>query len=425
MYKPTKAQLNLRSLIASDALHVMAFGGSRSGKTFELCRALCLMGLVAGGRYAIFRQHFNAVRTSVFLDTLPTVLKMCFPTQKAVFNRSDSVLQFPATGGEIWCLGLDDSERVEKILGKEFAAIYFNECSEISFHAAETALTRVSQRPTGLRRNKVFYDCNPPFKSHWAHRLFIEKIHPESREPLHNPDNYASIKINPLDNKENLPPDYIEQTLKGLSAAKRKRFLLGEWSDDNENALWKLSTMVDPFRCTHAPDDLERIVVGVDPAVTNAENSDYTGIVVAGKKLESDGNYHYYVLSDRSIKASPHDWASAVNTAYYDHRADRIVAETNQGGDLVVNTLYTVNDTLPVKTVHATRGKLVRAEPVAALYERGLVHHVGEFEELETELASYTGTDSEKSPDRMDALVWAITELMENNTLETGYLFFG
>lgn len=425
MYKATQAQLKLRSLIASDALHVMAFGGSRSGKTFELCRALCLMALVAGGRYAIFRQHFNAVKTSVFLDTLPNVLKICFPGQKVVFNRSDSVLQFPATGGEIWCLGLDDSERVEKILGKEFAAIYFNECSEISFHAAETALTRVSQRPAGLRRNKVFYDCNPPFKGHWAYRLFIEKIHPESREPLTNPEKYASIKINPLDNKENLPPDYIEQTLKNLSAAKRKRFLLGEWTDDNENALWKTSTMIDPFRCSEAPADLERIVVGVDPAVTNAENSDYTGVVVAGKKLENDGNYHYYVLADRSLKASPNEWASVVAKTFHTFQADRIVAETNQGGDLVAGTLYTVDPTLAVKTVHATRGKLVRAEPVAALYERGLVHHVGEFEELETELASYTGTDNEKSPDRMDALVWAITELMENNTLETGYLFFG
>ncbi len=381
------------------------------------------MALVAGGRYAIFRQHFNAVRTSVFLDTLPTVMKVCFPGQPVDFNRSDSVLSFPSTGGEIWCLGLDDAERVEKILGKEFAAIYFNECSEISFHAVETALTRVSQRPEKLNRNKVLYDCNPPSKSHWAHRLFIEKTHPESRELLPNPNSYVSIKINPLDNKANLPPDYIDQTLNGLSLAKRKRFLLGEWMDDNENALWKSSTMIDPFRCTHAPDNLERIVVGVDPAVTNAENSDYTGIVVAGKRRESDGIYHYYVISDRSMKSSPRDWANAVCNAYRGFNADRVIAETNQGGDLVASTLYTVNQTIPIRKVHAKRGKLVRAEPVAALYERGLVHHVGEFDELESELTSYTGSDTEKSPDRMDALVWAMTDLMESNSIKKGVFF--
>lgn len=401
----------------------MAFGGSRSGKTFELCRTLCLFALVAGGRYAIFRQHFNSVRTSVFMDTIPMVLKLCFPGQTVELNKSDTYFFCPATGGEIWGLGLDDKERVDKILGKEFTAIYFNECSEISFHAVETALTRVSQQTPGLR-NRIFFDCNPPSKAHWAYKLFIQKTHPETRLPLTNPEQYAAIQMNPIDNAENLPQGYIEQTLGNLSLNKRKRFLLGEWSDDNENALWKMS-MIDPYRKSEVPSDLERIVVGVDPAVTNSENSDYTGIMVVGKKQnKSDGKSHFYVLDDQSLLASPHDWAVAVCNTYRKWNADKVIAETNQGGDLVVETLRNVDAYLPVRTVRATRGKIVRAEPIAALYEQGLVHHVGLFEQLEEELTSYTGEAGKKSPDRMDALVWALTDLSEQNSVSGGTLWF-
>lgn len=424
-YRPTNAQKRLRRLIASEAAHIMAFGGSRSGKTFELCRTLLLLALIAGGRYAIFRQHFNSVRTSVFMDTIPTVLKICFSGQSVILNKSDTYFLCPATGGEIWGLGLDDKERVDKILGKEFTAIYFNECSEISFHAIETAMTRVSQKTNGIRRNKIFYDCNPPTKNHWTYKLFIQKVHPETRLALPNPDDYVSIKINPEDNLENLPKDYINQTLGNLSTQKRKRFLLGEWTDDNENALWKMSSMIDPFRITSIPNDLERIVVGVDPAVTSSENSDHTGIVVAGKRLENDGLNHFYVLDDRSLIASPKVWASEVVKAFRRWNADKIVVETNQGGDLVVSTLRNINSDIPIKSVHATRGKIVRAEPIAAFYEQGRVHHVGEFQELEEEMTSFTGAVGEKSSDRMDALVWALTELSEENSVTGGNLWFG
>ena len=422
-YKATQAQRELRTLIASDATHVMAFGGSRSGKTFEFCRALCLMSIVCGGRYAIFRKHMHTARTAVFKDTLRSVMRLCFPGVQCVFNESDSMLWFPSTNGEIWCLGLDDEQRVEKILGKEFAWVFFNECSEISLHAVETALTRVSQRPNGMRRNKVFYDCNPPGKSHWAYRFFVEKVHPETREPLLRPELYAAMRINPGDNAANLPPEYIANTLETLSEQKRRRFLLGEWSDDNEGALWKATTMIDPFRVHQPPDDLERIVVAVDPAVTHTERSDSTGIVVAGRRTGDDGTPHFYVLDDLTLKGSPGEWAERVNQAYQRWRADKVVAEGNQGGQMVAETLYSVDPLLPVRIVHARHGKTVRAEPVAALYQRGMVHHCGQLPDLEDEMTSYTGADREKSPDRMDAMVYAMLELMEENVVQKGLYF--
>ncbi|MFN8564116.1 MAG: hypothetical protein U0703_21425 [Anaerolineae bacterium] len=152
------------------------------------------------------------------------------------------------------------------------------------------------------------------------------------------------------------------------------------------------------------PPDLRRIVVAIDPAVTANAGSDETGIVVAGVDAGGQG----YVLEDASLKASPDGWARAAVEAYHRWQADRIVAEVNNGGDLVEHTARTVDSNVSLTQVRASRGKRARAEPVAALYEQGKIHHAGIFEELERQMCEGTA----KSPDRVDALVWAITELM-------------
>lgn len=421
-YKPTTAQLALRKLVR-DRTRILAYGGSRSGKTFEFCRAIAVLAFRYGGRYAIFRRYFNAVRSSVFVDTFPKMMSLCFPTYRYETNKAASEIYFPHNGAEIDFVGLDDKARVEKILGREFAAIYFNECSEISFSSIEIATTRLAQKRFDsygrLLRNRLFYDCNPPGKSHWTYRLFIEGIHPVSRLRINNPGDYGTIRINPHDNAENLPDGYIEQTLGNASERSKRRFLYGEFSDENENALWKSATMIDPFRVVDVPDDLERIVVGVDPAVTSSEMSDHTGIVVCGKKT-IDGEEHFFVLQDSSLIAQPERWAAVVAAAYDDWLAELVVAEVNQGGDLVESTLRNIAPNLPVKKVRATRGKIVRAEPISVLYSQGRVHHVGMFPSLEDEMTSYTGErTSEDSPDRMDALVWALTELSTSNSEPT------
>jgi predicted phage terminase large subunit-like protein len=156
------------------------------------------------------------------------------------------------------------------------------------------------------------------------------------------------------------------------------------------------------------PVDCERIVVAIDPAVSVGENSDETGIIVAG--LGSwDGRG--YILEDLSGKFSPDEWAARAVSAYRRHMADRIVVEVNQGGDLVENVLRTVDPNVPIRRVHAKRGKLVRAEPVSALYEQGRVSHVGALEVLEDEMCSFSQGAAD-SPDRLDALVYALTDLI-------------
>ena len=185
--------------------------------------------------------------------------------------------------------------------------------------------------------------------------------------------------------------------------------LFGEILDDNPGALWTRS-MLETARVKDAP-YLTRVVVGIDPAVTSGEDSDSTGIVVAG--MSPDG--HYYILADYTLKASPQMWAEKAVYAFELHKADRIIAETNNGGDLVVYLLQQVKNTIPVKKVTASRGKAVRAEPIAALSEQGKLHMVGYFPELEDELCEYEPGVSSKSPDRMDAMVWAVTELSEGS----------
>ena len=145
---------------------------------------------------------------------------------------------------------------------------------------------------------------------------------------------------------------------------------------------------------------------------------------MAGIRIESDEKTHYYVMEDCSGIYTPQQWTGIVSRLYDKWRANEVVVEVNQGGQLVVEALRNANMNLPIKPVRASSGKLTRAEPSAVLYENGLVHHVGILNELEEELVSYTGTISEKSPDRMDALVWALTRLSEFSSVEKGDFWF-
>jgi len=186
----------------------------------------------------------------------------------------------------------------------------------------------------------------------------------------------------------------------------------GEILDDMPGALWTHG-IIDAARMNAAP-DLARVVVAIDPAVSSSETADETGIIIAGRDADGRG----YVLADASGHYAPADWAKAAITAYAAHRADRIVAEVNNGGEMVEAMLRVVDPSVPYAAVHASRGKVARAEPVAALYEQGRVHHLGALPLLEDQMCAFTtgthgdGEAAGGSPDRVDALVWALTDLL-------------
>lgn len=424
--KLTARQLEAQEILAGTATHIMLAGGSRSGKTFLLVRAVCLRALKAAkSRHAIFRFRANSVKASIMLDTLPKVMGICFPG--AIYNiknnDSGTYVEFP-NGSEIWLAGLDDKDRVEKILGMEFVTIYLNECSQIAFHARNLTMTRLAQAvkqqlPDGTEPPlipRMYYDENPPGKGRWTYKLFIRKVDPETGKGLDNPDDYAFMQINPADNSENLAPGYLD-TLRAMPLRYRKRFYDGEYADENPNALFT-DTMIDKWRVNDGlVPEMVRVVVAVDPSGSGDEDNqdnDAIGIVVAG--LGIDGNA--YILEDCTVKAGPATWGNVAASAFDRHAANVIVGEINYGGAMVNQVIQAARSRTPFKQVTASRGKHVRAEPFSALYENGKVRHVGQFPGLEDELCGFStvGYTGQGSPNRADAAIWALCELFPSLT---------
>lgn len=429
--KLTPRQIEARALLNSAARNIMLRGGSRSGKTFLITRNIIQRGINApGSRHAAFRFRFNHAKTSLWSDTIPKVMKTCFPHVPHRFDKTDFYLELPGDS-QVWIGGLDDKERVEKILGQEYATLYFNESSQIPWGSIETAMSRLAQKcelapeiaaTTGRTHLalKAYFDCNPPSKLHWSYQLFRRKLKPGTKEALPNPDDYVEMQVNPSDNADNLPAEYFD-VLASMSAAKRLRFEAGEWATEVNGALWTLEDRkaedgrtipgIDSLRVTRDQlPDMVRIVVAVDPSGTKGDDAgDDIGIVVVGVGVDGRA----YVLEDATCNLSPDGWGRRAVDRFHRWEADRIIGERNFGGAMVEFVIKTANKSVPYKEVTASRGKVVRAEPVAALYEQGRVSHVGDFPDLEDQMCNFTasGYVGEGSPDRADALVWALTEL--------------
>jgi predicted phage terminase large subunit-like protein len=215
-----------------------------------------------------------------------------------------------------------------------------------------------------------------------------------------------------IENVANLAPAFLSEIMRRYEGTRLGRQELdAEVLEDVPGALWQRDWF-DRDRVMVAPKNLQRVIVAIDPAMSTTEGSDETGIIVAG--VSDDG--HGYIIDDISGRMAPHEWATRAVEAYRRYEADRIVAEVNAGGDMVQATLRTIDPNVPFTAVHASRGKAIRAEPVAALYEQRKVHHVGSFSVLEDQLCGFTSdfdrARAGSSPDRLDALVWALNDLM-------------
>jgi len=245
--------------------------------------------------------------------------------------------------------------------------------------------------------NRVILVMNPSNKQHWIYNQFA-KIHRDDTTYIH------TTWIN---NKDNLSESFIEQAEKTLqlNPQRYKHIFEGEWLDEAEGLLWN-RTMIERARIAK-PDNHKRIVIGVDPAITSKADSDETGIIVASIDMAGNG----YVLEDLSGRYTPNQWSAIVSGAYDRWGADCIVAEKNQGGDMVESVIRQTHKTARIKLVTATKGKYVRAEPIYSLYEQNKIFHAGQFPILENQMVTFN-PDAGNSPDRVDALVWAFTELM-------------
>jgi len=431
LYELTTDQMSAMMNLSADATHCALGGGSRSGKTFIICRAIFMRACrVPNSRHLIARYRFNVCKTAIGLDTIPKVVRLCFPELPSaddMLDKTDWYYKLP-NGSEVWVSG------VEKVLGHEYASMFFNECSQIPWKSVETALTRLAQLTTwteydnkdveiqkhkGLKL-KAYYDLNPPSKRHWSYIRFISKLDPEPpHRKLNNEFDYNYLTMNPHGNAANLDPKYLQQ-LEALGEAAKQRFLYGQFAEDSEGSLWTEETLAQNRVLGQEGQKLPqwlRVVVAVDPSGTKGhedKRSDEVGIVVCA--LGTDG--HGYLLEDLSGKYPPEVWGQIVADAYERHMADRIVGEVNYGGDMVRSVIQAQDNKLPFTPVTASRGKEVRAEPISALYDQAKIHHIGYFPELEEQLLAMlqSGYVGLRSPDRADALIWGFTELFPKMT---------
>jgi phage terminase large subunit-like protein len=315
------------------------------------------------------------------------ILAVCPKAERPAYKKSDRQLSWP-NGAISLIFTADEPDRLrgkqhEKLWGDELAAWRY--CQE----ALDQALF-------GLRLGKnpqaVFTTTPRPIKP--------------LKDLLADPATVIT-RGSTFDNRSNLAPSFYNKIVSKYEGTRLGRQeLYAEILEDVEGALWK-NAMLDQYRVKAAP-DMRRIVVAIDPAVSTNKTSDETGIVAVGQ----GNDRHYYPLSDVSGIYSPLEWAKKAIHQYEVLRADAIVAETNNGGDLVEANLKAAGFTGRVIKVHASKGKVTRAEPIVGLYEQGQVHHVGSLAMLEAQMTTWSPKEDD-SPDRVDALVWGITELME------------
>lgn len=349
------------------------------------------------------REIQNSIKQSVKKTIESNIERLGF--SKYFTSTRESIVGY--NGSEFIFQGL--RANVEQIKSLEDISIaYVEEAETVTKESWDVLIPTIR-----AEKSEIWLCFNPRDEVDYTYQYFVKNP----------PDNSVSAFINYIDNP------FCPQVMKEEAAALKRRNIgeynhiwLGQCRQANENALWKRLTMIDPYRVgSIAPSELDRIIVAVDPAVTSAASSDETGIVVAGVKYGGrNADNHYYVLDDYSMRGTPNEWAERLVELYYGYEADRIVAEVNNGGDMIEALIRDKDKSVAFQAVRATRGKILRAEPIAALYERGLVHHAGHFAILEEQMCNYTGGVAEKSPDRLDALVWALTQLSGNNSGHIG-----
>lgn len=324
------------------------------------------------------------------------ILAICPKDEKPVYVASKRQLQWP-NGAKSLVFTADEPERLR---GKQHEKIWADELGAWRYAEAW------DQAMFGLRLGKYPQVCVTT----------TPRPIPLVKDLVKNPTTVVT-RGSTYENRPNLAKAFFADIIRKYEGTRLGRQELNaELLEDNPGALWNLA-QIDSLRVKDPP-ILLRIVVGVDPSVSAEGDKDECGIVVAG--IGIDG--HFYVLDDLSLSASPDGWArQAVDKGYKFNGADRIVAEINNGGAMVESTIRTVDANVSYKGVHASRGKRTRAEPISALYEQGRVHHVGIFAKLEDQMCEWDPAISTESPDRVDALVWALTELSEGK----GGLAFG
>ena len=379
--------------------YYLVTGGRGSGKSWTL--TLFLLNLTYEENHVILFTRWTLV--SAFISIIPEfILKIELMGKDDDFEITQSEIVNRHTGSKILFRGIKTSQGTNTANLKSIAGVTCFVLDEAEELVDQDVFDRIDLSIRSKERpNRVILVMNPSYKSHWIHKEFIIK---ERKDTTYIHTTY-------LDNKENLSESFLQQAerTRQENLHRYEHLFLGKWLDDAEGMLWN-RPIIDRSRMPTAP-ELQRIVVAIDPAVTANMESDETGIIVCGKDKAGYG----YVLEDLSGKYSPNQWGAIAVKAREKWNADCIVAEKNQGGDMVEAVIRSAGEKQRIKLVTATKGKYVRAEPIYSLYEQSKIYHIGQFPLLEAQMITFD-PEKGKSPDRVDALVWAFTELMLGST---------
>ena len=374
--------------------YIVVYGGRGSGKSLQL-GALCILFSIQkpNSRILAVRGTQNKISESS-LQILKDVIYMM--GLESYFDITEHTLTCK-NGSEFLFYGAKNYQSFKSLQGIDL--VFIDEATELSGAAWEVLIPTIREN-----NSRFLISFNPEDKTDWVYDTFIINEHPEA----------SVVKINYPDNP--FFPEVLQVEMqydKSTNPIKYKHVWEGALIERTEGALWKKS-----FFNYDKPNKLESIYVAVDPSTTNHDKSDECGIIVAGKE---SGENKFFILDDFTAKMSPLTWATKAIQAYKKYEANNIIVETNQGGDMIKTIIHQIDSLIPVRGVRASKGKLTRAEPIAALYERGLVSHVRKFPELEYELLTYTGDPKQKSPNRLDALVWSLFPYLTNRRDRPGY----
>lgn len=397
----------------------MLLGGRGAGKTATCARQMhehvhgppCLRGVPGGHWPAIIAPTLGDGVTSCVNG--PSGLKLHEPGVKVTQSAGGTLVKWP-NGTEAKIFGAHTPEDVERLRSGGNRCFVWAEELAAWRHMEECWQHMRYGLRVGPRPHVVVSTTPKP-------RVLIKKLIKQSTE---EPGEVVITKATTDDNPH--LPKHIRKALFEDYGGTRlgRQELYAEVLEDIENALWTPDVIErSRIKFDETPEDYARVVIGVDPAAT--EGGDETGIIAAGMTLpyayyapdrEWADVTHGFLLGDYSMHGTPKAWARTVIDAYHAHQANAIIVEINNGGEMVAHTLRTEEPALRIITVHASRGKSKRAEPVSSLYEQGRVHHVGEFQELEDQMVNWDPVDPDDgwSPDRMDAMVWAFTDLLVN-----------
>jgi PBSX family phage terminase large subunit len=379
-----------------DNRYFLVTGSRGSGKSYVI--NLFLLNLTYEEGHVILFTRYTLV--SAFISIIPEFVdKIELLGKQDDFDVTQSEIINKRTGSKILFRGIKTSSGINTANLKSIANVTTFVIEEAEELVDEEVFDRIDLSVRDKSHpNRVIMIMNPSYKSHWIYKRFVK-----------NPDKLYCNHIHTtyLDNVHNLSESFIQaaERTKQENLLRYEHLFLGKWLEDAEGLLWNRS-IIDRARIDIKP-QFARVVVSVDPAATANSESDETGITVLGKDIAGNG----YLIEDLSGKYSPNEWGKVVSQAVKNHNADCVVAEKNQGGDMVEAVIRQHDKTTRIKLVTATKGKYVRAEPIYSLYEANKIFHIGNFPILETQMVTFD-PDKGKSPDRVDALVWGFTDLM-------------